>query len=320
MPVSPIPSPAAADSTGLADSQWISDVRDGLRDYPVKKTETWTANGTDGPVTVSSSPLSVLFPPINGDSTTNTPLVRDNTTATNYTIVDYPTAVAAGQVQVNYDTGELTFFAAPATNDVIQVQYQACKWRDYAIETALYAGLRAMFPHIGKTYIDTSIQIQVNTWDYSLPSWCGDPRSKIFSVEIADPYIPTEPFKNARAGIKRVGLTQLHIPWSQAYSPVARLRITGWGPYLRLGDLEPQLYHLPVWYALGVLLPKQEAKRIREDTVVPISQIGGAAPGLHLQTGDYYARRFEQELERLARTLGPAPSLPVSTIYDMRRY
>src|SRR5436190_5105316 len=316
----PIPNPVASDSTGLPDSTWITDVRAGLRDYPKKQIETWTADGVNGPSAVGAAPLSVVYPPINGDATTNTPLIRNNTTATNYTVVDFPTVPAAGQVQVNYDTGELTFFAAPALNDVIQYQYQTCRWRDSDILTGLYAGLRAMFPHVGKTYTDTSIQIQVNQWDYQLPSWLTDPRARIFPLEIADPYIPTEPFRSAPPGFKRIGLDRLHVPWSQRYSPVSQLRLTGWGPYLRLADLEPQLYHLPIWYALGTLLPKQEAKRIREDTMVPLAQTGGVQPGIQLQTGDYYARRFEQELERLARTMGPGPSLPVATVYQARRY
>lgn len=315
-----VPPPSAADSTGVSDSQWITDVRDGLEDYPRKKIETWTADGTNGPVSVSSAPLSVLNPPLYGDAATNPPLVRDNTTATNYTVVDFPTAPTAGQVQVNYDTGELTFNSAPALNDVIQVEYQSVRWRDTSILTGLYAGLRAMFPRVFKTYVDTSIQIQTNVWDYQLPAFFADPRSRIFSVEIADPYIITEPFKPLRAGARRVGFSILHIPFSQRYSPVARLRVTGQGPYLRLGDLEPQLYHLPVWYALGVLLPKKEAKRVREDTLVPLTQAGGQQPGLQVQTGDYYARRFEQELERLSRTMGPGPILPMGTVYDFRSY
>src|SRR5207247_6319409 len=122
-----------------------------------------------GPSAVAAAPLGVLFPPINGDASTNTPLVRDNTTASNYTVVDTVGALAAGKVFVNYDTGEIQFNSAPALNDVIQVQYQSCRWRDTSILTGLYGGLRAMFPRIGKTYTDTSIQIQVNQWDYTLP-------------------------------------------------------------------------------------------------------------------------------------------------------
>ena len=98
------------------------------------------------------------------------------------------------------------------------------------------------------------------------------------------------------------------------------MRIQGWGPYLQLGDLEPQLHDLPVWSALGTLLPKQETKRIREDTMVPLAQSGGQQPSLQLQTGDYFQRRFEAALAVLRRTQGPTPGLSLVTVYDRRRY
>lgn len=311
----PIPNPVATDTTGIGDAQWITDVRDGLRDYPVYYADTWTADGTNGVVGPSALPIKTSQKPINDGSLQ----VRDNTAGTNYSVITSGTP-SSSQVLVNYDTGEIQFAAAPASSHAIQMSYQMVRWRDYSIETALYAGLRAMFPRVGRVYVDTSIGIQVNVWDYTLPIWAGDPRSQILKIEIADPFIPTEPFLPLKGGFSRVGLNQIHIPRSQSYSPVARLRITGWGPYLALGDLEPQLYHLPIWYALSVLLPKQEAKRIREDTMVPLTQEGGQQPGLLTQTGDYYAKRFEQELDRLARNAGPGKSIYVGTTYEMRRH
>lgn len=314
----PIPQPVASDSTGLPDSTWVTDVRDALRDYPKYTTETWTADGTNGVVAFTGAPLTVAKPPINipGGLVANTSLlVRDNSAAQNYTVIISGTP-SSTQVLVNHDTGEIQWATAPTTGHIIQLSYQAVRWSDLSILTALYAGLRAIFPASGKTYTDIEIPIQVNVWDYALPIWFQDPRSRLLSIEIADPYIPTEPFKPAPPGIRRVGLTTLHLPWSQSYSPTARLRLSGWGPYLALGDLEPQLYHLPIWYALGTLLPKQEAKRIREDTMVPLTQAGGQAPSLQLQTGDYYQRRFEAALAVLARTPGPGPSLPMSTSYQ----
>ena len=313
----PIPSPVAADSTGLPDSQWITDVRDALRDYPKYVVEGWTSDGTNGALTYTGGPLTASKPPINYSAGVSSLLIRDNTAAVNYTVITAGTP-SATQVLVNHDTGEIVWATAPAVAHTIQYSYQAVRWSDFSITTALYAGLRAMFPRVGKTYTDTTTQIQVNQWDYTLPLWFQDPRSRLTGIEIADPYIPTEPFRPAPSGFKRVGLTALHIPWSQNYSPVARLRIHGWGPYLSLSDLEPQLYHLPIWYALGVLLPKQESKRIREDTMVPLTQEGGQAPSLQLQTGDYFARRFEAEMAILARQ--PQPGLPLTTVYAIRRH
>ena len=318
---SPIPSPVAADSTGLPDSRWITTARDYLADFPKKLTETWTADGTNGLFgSVSSAPVSVLYPPVNGTAAdSNPPLVRNNTTAVNYTVIDSGTPTG-NQVLFNYYTGEFQFAAAPALNNLIQVSYLTCKWTDTSILAGLYDGLRAMFPRVGKTYVDIATQVAVNQWDYTLPTWFADPRSRLLSIEVQDPYTTIEPWKPAPGGFRRVGLTQIHLPWSQRYSPAARIRVQGWGPYLSLGDLEPQLYDLPLWYALGALLPHKEVKRIRDDTMVPLTGQGGVQPGVGLQTGDYFARRFEAAMAVLARNPGPMPGLPLQTVYEARRY
>jgi hypothetical protein len=320
VPVSQVPPPVAADSTGLPDTTWIGEVRDSLEDFPRWLLESWVADGVNGINAAGAAPLSAQFPKINGSSAVgdNTPIITDNGVA--LTVVDYPTLPAASQVQVNYDTGEFVFNAPPTAGHTINYSYQTCKWRDKSILTGLVDGLRAMFPVVGKTYTDTSIGIAVNQWDYQLPAWFADPRSRIISIEIADPYISTEPFKPAPPGEERVGLGLLHLPWSQRFSPTARLRIVGWGPYLRLGDLEPQLYNLPVYSALGSLLPKRETKRIREDTMVPAAQIGAQQPTLHLQTGDYWERRFQAALAALARLPGPTSRRPWASKYQRNRY
>lgn len=313
-PPAPIPNPVAGDSTGLSDTQWITDARDALRDYPEYFLDSWTADGTNGVISWNAAPLKTTHKPIYDGSL----LVRDTTSGTSYSVITSGTP-SGTQVLVNYDTGEITWASAPTNGHVINLSYQTIKWRDYSISDALYAGLRAMFPRVGKVYVDTSVSIQVNVWDYQLPVWFQDPRSILLKVEIADPYIPTEPFV-PMLNCERVGLDLLHIPIAGKYSPVARLRITGWGPYLTLGDLEPQLYQLPIWYALSVLLPKQESKRIREDTMVPLTQEGGQQPGLLTQTGDYYAKRFEQELQRLSRMPGPVAMMPIRTVYQRARH
>jgi hypothetical protein len=173
---------------------------------------------------------------------------------------------------------------------------------------------------VGKVYMDTSIQINVLQWDYALPIWAQSPHAQISKVEYQDPYITVEPWRPLEPWY-RVGYTQIHIPQSQRMSPMGRLRITGWGPYLSLGDLEPDLYHLPIWYALSVLLPKQESKRIRETQMVPLAQEGGQQPGLLTQTGDYYARRFDEELKQKSRSFGPPGSYrPIQTVYQLRKH
>lgn len=317
-----VPNPVAADSTGLPESSWIGKVRDSLEDFPRWLLEQWVADGVNGVSLAGAAPLGVQFPKINGSSVSgdNTPLVQDTTGPINYVVVDFPTAPIAGQVQVNYDTGELTFNSPPTSGHTINYSYQTCKWRDQSILDGLMDGLREMFPIVGKTYVDTSVQIKVNQWDYQLPAWFNDPRSRIIQIEVNDLNQPSEPFKMAPPGEERVGLGILHLPWSQKYGPTAILRVVGWGPYLRLGDLEPQLYNLPVYYALSTLLPKRETKRIREDALVPASQIGAQQPTLHMQTGDYWKRRFDAALGNLARLPGPTSRRPWASMRQRNRY
>src|ERR1035437_486443 len=126
-----VPTPVAADSTGLPDSSWIGKVRDALEDYPRWLLEQWTADGVNGVNTFGGAPLSVQFPKINGSAVSgdNTPIIEDSTGSTAYTVVDFPTAPTAGQVQVNYDTGELIFGTVPTNAHVIQYSYQTCQWR-----------------------------------------------------------------------------------------------------------------------------------------------------------------------------------------------
>lgn len=312
---SPIPPPIASDSTGLPDSQWITDVRDALQDYPEYTIDQWTADGVNGVVGPNAAPLKTNKRPINDGSLT----VRDNTAGINYTVITSGNPIA-GQVLANLNTGELTFNTPPTANDVVQISYQLVKWRDLSIMTSLYAGLRAMFPRVGKTYTDTSVNIKVNIWDYTLPIWAQDPRSRIYNVEVRDPGITIQPYVQLANGFHRVDLTTIHIPMAQAYSPIANLRIVGWGPYLFLGDLEPQLYHLPLWYSLSVLLPKKESFRLRQDTAVPLSGDGGQQPTLLTQTGEYYATRFERELDRLAKVPSPGYNIRIRSVYQYDRH
>lgn len=304
----PIPNPVAADSTGVADSQWITDVRDALNDYPEYTIETWVADGANGVINAGAVPLKTAKRPINDSSL----IVTVNGVAT--TVVT--TTPTAGQVKVNYDTGELVFGTLPIAGQTVAMNYQFCKWRDGSILTNLMAGLRAMFPRVGRTYTDTSIQVAVNTWDYTLPTWCQDPRSRVYSVEVKDPYITVEPWRPVKGGFTRVDLTTLQLPFAQRYSPAARLRIVGWGPYLFLADLEPQLYHLPILYALGQILPKKDTFRLRQDTMVPLTQEGSQSPMLLTQSGDHFMRQFEAELDRMSRTPGPGNRQAVRTVYE----
>lgn len=306
------PNPVAADSTGLPDSNWIGRVRDMVRDYPeYAGVESWTADGTNGVVSATASPVRTSKRPVKDGSLS----VSDTTGSINYTVVTTGTPTGT-QVLINYDTGEMTFAAAPTVNHVLNWNYQYCKWSDQTIDDQLMAGLRKMFPRVGKTITDTSISIQTNVWDYTLPTWCQDPRSRIHAVYVVDPNIPTEPYRDIRGGWFRKDLTTLHIPHAQSYSPVARLQIVGWGPYLTLADLEPQLYDLPCLYAAGMLLVNQDTFRLRQDTMVPLTQEGGQQPLMLTNAGSRFLKQFEDALNALARTPGPGYNVKLRPTYN----
>ena len=314
MTVAPIPLPQQTDSSGLGDSSWITDCRDQLRDYPTYTLFNWQADGTNGVVAAGAIPLKLGNPPINDGSLS----VTDNGTSRTVITSGTPTG---SQVLVNYDTAELTFATPPVAGHQIAASFQSVKWRDGTIERELYGGLRAMFPQIGMTYVDESINIQVNQWDYGLPVWAQTPGARISRVEVRDPNIITEPWRPLAGAMFRVGFDRLHIPWSQRYSPVAFLRITGWGPFMTLGDLPIELYELPLLYAKGRLMMNQDTFRLREDTMVPLTQEGGQQPGLLTSSGQGFMNEFRQRLQEQARSYGP-PEAGINQVstYDRERY
>lgn len=320
MPVAPVPAPVATDSTGLGDGSWINDARDGLRDYPQYTMFSWTADGTNGVVGAGANPLKVP-PPIFADgSNTGTVNVFDQAGSVTYTPI-YTGTPTGTQVLINQNAGELTFATAPANSHVIQVSYQTVKWTDTSILRTLYDGLRAIFPSVGKMYVDTTISIKVNVWDYTLPVWAQSAGAKLTRIEVADPFIPTEPFVPWAGAIRRIGYNTLHLPSSQRFSPVARLRVEGWGPFLTLGDLPPELYELPLLYTWGRLMPKQDTYRLREDTMVPLTQEGGQAPGLLTSSGQTFMDEFYRLMGILARSYGPpGAQMPIVTTYAQRKY
>jgi len=221
-------------------------------------------------------------------------------------------------VLIDYNVKTLTFATPPTSGHNLALGWYMVKWTDAAILASLYAGLRMMFPSVGKTYTDSTIQIQVNVWDYALPLWAQSPDAVISTVEFRDPNIPTEPWRPLTTPWTIVGNAIIHLPKAQRMSPTAYLRVTGWGPFLTLSDLPPDLYNLPVWYAGSVLLPWQDSYRMRSDTMIPLTQEGGVQPGILTQTGDYYDKRFWKELLNKKRAYGPpGTARPIQTTYAM---
>lgn len=300
------PGPHIGAETGLDESQWITEVRDAMHDYPLATIETTQADGSSGAGTASSLPYRVTRPPILDGSV----LASVNNAAQTVLEADKVAAgftPGAGQVLVNLDTGELTFGTIPPANQTVAVKYTPVYWRDRTILTALADGLRRLPTKVGKTGIDETIRPQIDIWDYQLPSWSADPRSLVLNLEVKDIDSPVIDYDPVRRW-ERVGTTILRIPTSQFYSPAGRFRITYWAPYFRLGDMEPALFHLPITYAAGMLLLKRAAVLTRADSM-PAAQDGAQSASTRAQVMTDLAKELLQEYkearQELARVPGP---------------
>lgn len=298
MPAS-IKGPLIGESTGLADSVWIADVRDKLRDYLFRVNESKAADGSSGVNTSTSMPYRVSRPPINDGSLICT------VNAVAQAVIESG-APGANQVLVNYDTGELTFSAAPPATQPIAVQYQPVRWRDQTILNALYAGMRRIsLVKSGRQFVDTQIVIQIMKWEYDLPPAFASPRARILGVEVRDPDIPTEDWREVRR-YEQVEPTVLRIPNAMDYSPgQARIRVTGWGPYARLADMEPELYEVPLWYALAVLNLNEAARMARTGNSQPRDSEGQKGENDFAAQGKLNMDLFKDALEDLKRAPGP---------------
>jgi hypothetical protein len=259
----PVPNPVYAAETGLDSSYWINSIRDRIGDRPFWQREQMSGDGTNGVIAAGAVPFRVSSPPIYDEASTPPTSLKVSVGGVAYTVVTTGTPTS-GQVLVDFNSGELTFPAAPAsgTNNIL-VSYQKVAFTDAMVLDAVYAGLRAMWPKVGKVYADSEATINVNTWDYDVPAWAQEPHSEIFGVEIQENGIPTNPFVPIDTW-DRVGPTKLQIPQSQYHAISSKIRISGVGPYARLGDLEPSLYNLPIFYACGVLAGQLELRRARD--------------------------------------------------------
>src|SRR4029077_5907795 len=268
-----------------------------LRDRPQDYRDTWVGDAVNGvggaagaqPLSLSKKPISDaaggFFITVSG-----TAQIGDAT---------YPPAAGA-HVWVDYDKGEVYWLAPPANAAPISIFYKRVNWTDQTIGQALYAGLHRMFPKIGKPYTDISIPIQTNVCDYQLPPMLCVPRSRVLRVMVVDPFVSTEDFHDIQDW-ERIGTTILHVPGSQRWSPAAQLRIVGWGPYLNLGDLEPELYDLPKGYRTAQLVADEEARRMRAESQPTLAD-SSRPPLMHLQASSFYMKLFNDQLTDLRRT------------------
>src|SRR5665213_2147047 len=190
---------AASQAAGQDDLTYIKRFREVVRDQPRFFPETFTGDG-----------LTTIFvaqrAPINDDEFFS---VTTDSTPTPWT-VSYPPP--PGQVYVEFDTGTFIFANPPqgsSPKNVLVIK-RVVRWRDGTIQSALMDGLRQTFPSLWTVYVDTSVTIQQDTYDYTLPPQFNDPAVRISSVAVQDIPSSIEPFRKS-IDWERVGTNSLHI-------------------------------------------------------------------------------------------------------------
>lgn len=265
---------------GVSDRTFIKRLRQLLRDNPVSAIEQTSGNAT-------STYFQLNQVPIYEDK-----YVTVTVGGAGINIIQSRDALAPGNCFIDFDTGVVIFGAAPpaGSNNII-VQKSKVRWSDSVLMTSLEAGLRALFPSLFKLAIFTGITMQVNTWLYTLPSDFWDPRVQFTKFAIQEvPSSVNQP--RWMGGMYRVGLNQIQIPISQAFTPGATLWLEYKAPYRSLSELEPQAYDLPLWYAAGQLLGFDEARRTRSDTLTTSGDASANPPQYHQNTGGWYMSQF----------------------------
>jgi hypothetical protein len=188
----------------------------------------------------------------------------------------------------------------------------------YGVEIldALSEGIQACYPLIYKPVIDTSITIQSNVWEYTVPNMPGTyngdsvPIPAISTIEIQEPgvvpYFPTSAYAIIRGSTPKIKFFNLQ-------TPGATVRIRGFGSFPDLTDYSAtldalwpkQANYLPPLYAAASLLMSGEAGRVRVtsgavDTREQANRVGASA-----QIGAMLMNRFQVELR--ASGMPPMP-------------
>jgi hypothetical protein len=285
---------------GTSDRTFTQRLRQLLRDLPVSANE--QANG-DG----ASTLFQLTKIPIYDDSNTVVTVAGNS-----LPIVRQRVLLNAGNCFLEFDTGMLIFGTPPpASPNVVAIQKTRVRWAEGTLLQSLEGGLRMLFPNQFRLAVDTSITLQVNQWDYTLPNAFWDPRVRIISVATRE--IPASVNRVIPiSGFTRRGLNTIEIPSSQRYTPGSNVFIEYTAPYRSLSELEPQLYDLPLWYAAGQLLGFDEARRTNVATQSPAAEASANPPGYQQNTGAWYMTQFRAMLGTLPPPVMRMPR-PIST-------
>jgi hypothetical protein len=286
---------------GIDDETYLKMLRDDMDDPPIPYSESFATTATTPFVRLNQ------YPVYDADTFLT---VTNTANPGGLTLVDSRSRITSdADCYVEPETGYVYVDSAADTAGLSVTHYKV-RWTNRRMLNNLYAGLKAMFPRVWQRKF-VVVNAAVNQWEYRLTNDFLDPRTHVFRVEHQEIPFATTPYFRRNTWYM-VDLATIHIPWSQEVTPGSNIRVHYAAPYMSLSELEPQVQHLPLWYAKGKLLLDKEVLRSRFD-LGPVAQNEQQyPPGTSGNAGMLHLQMFENELVRLAR---PLPIAAMGSVY-----
>lgn len=299
----------------LSDADWIIKVRRAMRDLPASQNDKFPTDGTTGGQLAGQKPFRLGHQPVVASSVVLTAPGGPWT-------VDYndpfPPGPAGGHVNVNTDTGEVTFPAAPAAPGTLAASYLSTRFTDDQVLDALYEGMQNLYPHVWNPKTDTASFSIISPiqFEYPMDMIFGDQRTMILDLE----YSPPPFFQYFRTSMWRQTMdVQNPILIFADLPPIAsKVRLTYAKTFAALSEVPSQVQHLCKYYALALLCGLQETMRTRSDDIKAQTNEDAAPSGMSLQTSAWWMQQFESQLDRFSQNEPARVSVMNRTVERLR--
>lgn len=293
-----VPGLASPGQVGGSDAQFIEKVRRAIRDLPAAQSEKYPTDGTTGGPAAGAKPFRLEHQPVTIGS------VVLNAPGGPWT-VDYNDAVLPppiNHVNVNTDTGELSFNTAPAASGTLAVTYRSTRFTDDQVLDALLEGMNNLWPEIWNPVTDTTSLSIISPiqFEYALNAIFGDQRTIILDLEYSPP--PFFQFFRTSMWRQTLDIASPKLIFAKLPPIASIVRLTYTQTFQALASMPPQMQHLAKYYAIGFLMALGETMRTRADDLGALTAENANPPGTSLQAAAWWLQQYDVQLRRFGMT------------------
>ena len=283
-----------------ADAVFITQVRRAIPDLPAVQSEKYPTDNTTGGPAAGAKPFRLQHQPVAVGSVNLTAPGG----APGWT-VDYNDAVlppATNHVNVNTDTGELSFSTAPPAAGTLAATYQSTRFTDDQVLDALLEGMNNLWPEIWNpvTDVTTLSIISPIQFEYALGAIFGDQRTIILDIEYSPP--PFFQFFRTSMWRQTLDIATPKLIFAKLPPIASIVRLTYTQTFQALAEMPPQMQHLAKYYAIGFLMALGETMRARADDLGALTAENANPPGTSLQAADWWLQQYDVQLKRFGMT------------------